>query len=264
MVQPILDQARDLGINLLDTAECYGDHLSESLIGQAIAGHRDQWIIATKFGHKYISHMNRSEPRSAADVERQLEDSLAALRTDYVDLYQYHSVRNEEYDDVPLRQALENAVKAGKVRHVGCSISPPDNLHQTDRAAIMNVKAIQVLYNRLDRRAEAAVLPSCRRQNLGVLARVPLASGYLSGRYKPGVKFAPGDVRSGHDAREVEARLREVERIAREEVPPGVNMAQWALAWCLRHPAVHTVIPGCKDPEQVRSNAAAVELVKEG
>ena len=98
---------------------------------------------------------------------------------------------------------------------------------------------------------------------MGVLARVPLASGYLSGKYKPGAVFAGNDVRHRHDAELTRRKLEEVERIAREEVPAGVDMASWALAWCLKHPAVTTVIPGCKDPAQVEANARAAELIAE-
>ena len=256
----ILGRAKELGINFLDTAECYGDHLSESLIGRAIEGERDQWIIATKFGHKYHGFMNRSEPRSATEVMRQLEDSLRALRTDHVDIYQYHSVRNSEFDDETLRNALAEAKQAGKIRHIGASISPPDNIHQVTNAPAAQVETIQVLYNRLDRAAETAVLPACQRLNLGVLARVPLASGFLSGKYKPGVAFAPGDFRSTQDQQKLDARLREVEQIAKSEVPPGAPMAQWALAWCLQNTAITCVIPGCKDVQQVESNALAGDM----
>lgn len=257
----ILDKAADLGINFIDTAECYGHHLSESLIGQAIEGKREKWIIATKFGHEYVGHLDRLEPRSAKEVMKQLEDSLVALRTDYVDLYQYHSMRNNEYDDLPLKEALAKAKKQGKIRHIGASISPPDNTHQTDRATEMDVETIQVLYNRLDKRAEKAVLPSCVKQNLGVLARVPLASGFLSGKYKPGDQFGANDVRAGYGKADLDEKLREVQRIAKEEAPQGVNLAQWALAWCLKNPAIHIVIPGCKNIQQMESNAKAVELL---
>jgi aryl-alcohol dehydrogenase-like predicted oxidoreductase len=259
-VDAMFDRARDLGINLIDTAECYGDHLAESLIGAAIQRDRERWIVATKFGHKFHGHMNRSEPRSARDVMQQLEDSLRALRSDYIDIYQYHSVRNDEFDDPELREALQRARAAGKIRHLGASISPPDNLYQTEGASAAGVEVIQVLYNRLDRRAEAAVLPSCQRQNLGVLARVPLASGFLSGKYRPGASFSGRDFRSGQDPARLRATLEEVQRIAQEEVPAGVDMAQWALAWCLRHAAVTAVIPGCKSVQQVEANAAAAKL----
>jgi aryl-alcohol dehydrogenase-like predicted oxidoreductase len=261
-VTAMLNRARELDINFIDTAECYGDHLSESLIGGAIASRRSDWIIATKFGHKFHGYMNRSEPRSPADVLIQLEDSLRALRTDYIDLYQYHSMRNSEFDDAELREMLQQAKKAGKIRHIGSSISPNDNTHRVDGATAADVETIQVIYNRLDRKPEEKVFPSCQRQNLGVLARVPLASGLLSGKYKPGAKFPPGDVRHDRKQEQLDAQLAEVEQIQRKEVPAGVNMAQWALAWCLRNPAVSCVIPGCKDVKQVESNATAAELVE--
>lgn len=104
----------------------------------------------------------------------------------------------------------------------------------------------------------------CEKQGLGVLARVPLASGFLSGKYRPGAVFGKSDVRSRRDAAEQNRLLEEVERIRREEVPDGVDMAAWALAWCLKHQAVTCVIPGCKDVPQVEANAAAVKLVAAG
>lgn len=259
-VDRMFDRARDRGLNLIDTAECYGDHLSESLIGKAIERDRANWIVATKFGHKYHGYMNRSEPRTPADVRVQLEDSLRALRTDYIDLYQYHSVRNGEFDDAGLREMLQKAKEAGKIRHIGSSISPNDNMHQVEGAPAAHVETIQVVYNRLERKPEEGVLPACQRLDLGVMARVPLASGFLSGKYKPGATFKAGDTRHEKKQEEIDAKLREVEQIQRAEVPPGVNMAQWALAWCLQHEAVTCVIPGCKNVEQVESNAAAANL----
>jgi len=259
-VDRMFDRCRDLGINLIDTAECYGDHLSERLIGNAIQRDRERWVVATKFGHKFHGYMNRTDERAARHVREQLEGSLRALKTDYVDVYQYHSVRNSEFDDPEVRQALQEAKRAGKVRHIGSSISPNDNLHQVDGASEADVETIQVIYNRLDRKPEERAFPSCTRQDLGVLARVPLASGFLSGKYKPGARFGVGDYRHEKKQGEIDRILREVEAIQREEVPPGVAMATWALAWCLQHAAVSAVIPGCKSVEQVESNAAAAEL----
>lgn len=261
-VNRLLGRARELGINLIDTAECYGDHLSESLIGQAIKGERDHWIIATKFGHKFHSNFERTDHWSPQEVVQQLEASLKALGTDYVDLYQFHSGGDEAFDQDELWEALNQQVKAGKVRYLGISISSrSENLYQTQRATEVGARAIQVVYNRLDRRPEQRVLPSCREQDLGVLARVPLASGFLSGKYQPGAKFTRGDdVRSLHDEGEVQKQLKRVQEIQQTEVPEGVPMAPWALAWCLQHPAVTCVIPGCKTLEQVESNASAAEL----
>lgn len=258
-VDAILDKAKELGINLLDTAECYGpDHLSESFIGDYIArGRRDEWVIATKFGHRREEQWENAW--SADEVRKQLEDSLRALKTDYIDLYQFHSGSDEVFDNDDLWTMLDKQVEAGKIRHLGISIGSNDNLYQTDKATELNAKAIQVVYNRIDRKPEERVFPSCIRQDLGVLARVPLASGFLSGKYKPGAVFED-NVRGRRDREEMDKALRLVEQIRQEEVPPGVDMATWALAWCLQHPAVTCVIPGCKSPEQVEQNAAAAAL----
>jgi aryl-alcohol dehydrogenase-like predicted oxidoreductase len=121
--------------------------------------------------------------------------------------------------------------------------------------------AIQVVYNRLDRGPEETAFPTCVERDLGVLARIPLASGFLGGKYRPGAQFTgKSDLRSGWDRQRIEDRLRQVQQIQEEEVPDGVPMAPWALAWCLQHPAVTCVIPGCKTVEQVESNASAADL----
>jgi aryl-alcohol dehydrogenase-like predicted oxidoreductase len=261
-VSRIMDAAREEGVNLIDTAECYGDHLSERLIGQSIQRDRADWIVATKFGHKFHGHLHRTDERTAADAVTQVEASLRALQTDYIDLLQYHSLRFEEFDNDDLSAALQKMVGCGKVRHLGNSISAQTrkNVDQVEASSRRGVAAIQVIYNRLDPAAEEGVFPLCQAQDLGVLARVPLASGYLGGKYSPGASFAAGDIRARHDRDAVDEKLRQVERIAREEVPAGVEMPQWALAWCLKHPAVTAVIPGSKDPDQLRSNARAAAL----
>jgi aryl-alcohol dehydrogenase-like predicted oxidoreductase len=258
----ILDRARELGINLVDTAECYGDHLSEQLVGRAIKHDREKWIVATKFGHHFMGHLKREQLWSPKDVDKQLHESLRALGTDFIDLYQFHSGSNEAFDQDELWETLHRHVVSGKIHHIGISVSPNTNMHQVSRASMVGVSTIQVVYNRLDRASEAEVLPSCEEQALGILARVPLASGLLSGKYKLGDTFDnPDDVRTQRNPADTQRQLAEVERIGREEVPAGVPMAAWALAWCLQNEAVTCVIPGCKSPEQVSSNAAAADLV---
>jgi myo-inositol catabolism protein IolS len=259
-VDPMFDRARDLGINFIDTAECYGDHTSERLIGAAIQRDRAKWIVATKFGHKYHGYMNRTEPRSPADIRQQLEDSLKALRTDYVDIYQYHSWGDDQFFNDDVQAELEKQMSAGKVRHLGNSVGKNDNVKQIVASQDKNIEVIQIIYNRLDRTPEKTTFPICIEQDLGVMARVPLASGFLSGKYKPGHKFPEGDVRSGRDQAMMDEKLREVEKIAKTELPKGVDMATWALAWVLQHPAVTAVIPGVKSVDQVESNAKASDL----
>jgi len=260
-VDQMFERARELGINLVDTAECYGDHLSERLVANAIRRDRDKWIVATKFGHHFHGYLDRTTVYDPADVRQQLEASLKALQTDHVDLYQFHSGNNEMFQTPGLWEMLREQVKAGKVRRLGISVSPNDNMFQVDRATDVGAEAIQVVYNRLDRKPEEGLLQSCLRQDLGALARVPLASGLLTGKYKPGTQFPPDDVRSTQDRQRIEQKLAEVQQIIATEVPVVINVAQWALAWCLRHEAMTCVIPGCKDVKQVESNAAAAELV---
>jgi myo-inositol catabolism protein IolS len=262
-VTPLFAKALELGINFIDTAECYGDHLSEQFIGQALHDlhARAQFILATKFGHHFVAPFNRTEPRSGPEVAEQLDASLQALQTDYIDLYQYHSWGDAQFEDDGVRVVLEKAQQAGKIRHLGNSL--PGSVktpRQIEQSHTFHVEAIQLVYNRLQQHAADHLFPVCERLHLGVLARVPLASGLLSGKYRPGAKFAENDVRTQWQAAGIDQRLVEVQRIAQTEVPPGVPMARWALAWCLTSPAVQCVIPGCKTPQQVEDNARAADL----
>jgi len=267
-VDAIFNKARALGVNLIDTAECYGDHTSEAFIGKSIEKDRANWIVATKFGHKFHGPFNRTDERKASDVRPQVEASLKALRTDYIDLLQYHSVKPEEFFDTAVRDELQKLVKEGKVRFIGNSIgnaavTGEGNNPQAARSTEFNVTALQVIYNRLDQRpaeGKQSVFDDAIKQDLGILARVPLASGLLSGKYKPGTKFEEGDVRAKWKDPNLDAKLEQVQQIAKTEVPPGVDMATWALAWCLQHPAVTSVIPGCKSDKQLEQNAKAAEL----
>jgi aryl-alcohol dehydrogenase-like predicted oxidoreductase len=258
-VDAILSRAKELGINLIDTAECYGPHhLSESFIGDFLSrDRREDWVVASKFGHKW--HEKWGHAWSVDDVRNQLEESLSALKTDYIDLYQFHSGSDEEFNNDDLWTMLDKQVQAGKIRNLGISIGSNSNIYQTSNATKVGAKAIQVVYNRIDQIPEKQVFPSCLEQDLGVLARVPLASGFLSGKYKPGAVFED-NVRKGRNPQEMNEKLRIIEEIQRNEVPEGVNMAEWALAWCLQHSAVTCVIPGCKSVEQVEVNARAAEL----
>lgn len=261
-VDQMIRRAGELGINLIDTAECYGDHKSEELVGNAIKGQRKDWIVATKFGHKFHANFERTTHFDPPSVQKQLEESLRALKTDYIDLYQFHSGSNEDFDNPDLWEMLARQVEIGKIRAVGLSITTANPPLQIQKMSGYGISALQVIYNRLSREPEQDIFPTCQKEDIGVLTRVPLASGFLSGKYQPDTQFTnPDDVRSLRDPESIHQQLLEVEKIKATEVPEGVDMAQWALAWCLRHPAVTTVIPGCRNVEQVESNARAVELL---
>lgn len=263
----VFDAARETGINLIDTAECYGDHLSESLIGSAIERDRERWIIGTKFGHHFDRNFRRTDEYAPEQVQRQLDESLKALRTDYVDLYLYHSWTDAGFYDDDVLAVLHQAKAAGKIRHIGNSIASEskedkDTLKQIQASQARGIEVIQLVYNRLTRDAETnGAFEACQEQNLGVLARVPLASGFLSGKYTPESRFQKGaDLRGSWRLERIREMSEAAQKIQYEEVPEGVPMARWALAWCLQHPAVTCVIPGCKSPDQLRENAAAADL----
>lgn len=261
----IIATAKDHGINLLDTAPCYGmNHLSETLVGHAIASSRSHWILATKFGHEKISPTQNRQAWSAAEVRQQLEASLRALGTDYIDLYQFHSGSNEAFDNEELWEMLNKQKQAGKIRHLGISVSRQSKEwreYQTRKASGVGASAIQVKYNRIERDAEHEILPECLAQDLGVLARVPLASGLLSGRYQTLTSFDESDARAGkYDAQTIARMQQDIEEVLENELPEEMTLPQYALAWSLSHPAVSCVIPGCKTPEHVRMNASVADL----
>ena len=257
----ILDKAEELGINLIDTAECYGDHLSERLIGDYLSRHnRALWFVATKFGHHFNRFLDRTDDFSAAGVRKQLEASLQALRIERIELYQFHSGSDSQALNEDLWTMLAEQKQAGKIRHLGISILGKGSEAQAREARRLGAEVLQVIYNRLDRRPEQLYFPHAQQDNLGILARVPLASGLLSGKYRAGVKFPANDWRSTFDLERTRRELTEVEHIRQTEVPAGVALPQWALAWCLKNPQVSAVIPGCQDPAQVASNAAAADL----
>ena len=258
----ILDAAAESGMNLIDTAECYGDHLSERLIGDYLARHdRSKWVVATKFGHQFNRFMDRTDRFSAEAVREQLEASLRALRCENIDLYQFHSGNDAEFENEALWEMLRAQKSAGKIGHLGVSILGKGSEHQAKHASEAGAEVLQIIYNRLDRRPEQLYFPQAERDGLGILARVPLASGFLSGKYKPGATFAGNDFRSTFTAEQVREKVEQAERIQREEVPTGVKMSQWAMAWCLKDRLVSAVIPGCKSAEQVRENAGAAKLM---
>jgi myo-inositol catabolism protein IolS len=264
-VKRMLERAHDLGINFVDTAECYGDHVVESLIGKSIQPRRTEWIVATKFGHAYLGSPQKTDAWSADQVRRQLEDSLRALQTDYIDLYQFHSGGNDAFRNDGLWTMLHQQVQAGKIRWLGLSLAADlmlrNDLQQLRAATDAGISVVQVVYNRLQRKAEEDVFPLCRAQGFGVLARVPLAKGFLGGHYRAGAVFPQNDTRSTYDMEFNNRQLELVEKIRQEELPAGQSMAQWALAWCLKNAVVSSAIVGSKNLAQLDQNAGASQLI---
>lgn len=264
-VDKIVNKANELGINFIDTGECYGDHLSESLIGNAIHKNREKWIIATKFGHKYHGFQQmRTTHFSPKQIAEQLDDSLKALKTDFLDIYQFHSPTNKEFFNEDVWAFLEKKIQEGKIRHIGialiASAVDKNDMFQLENAEKAKVEMLQIVYNRINKKAEEKILPFCQKHNLGTVSRIPLARGHLSGKYDLNTTFPSNDRRSFEDKEQTCRQLKFVQELKKTEVPKGINMAQWALAWCLQNPAIAAVIPGIKNVEQVEINAKSADL----
>jgi aryl-alcohol dehydrogenase-like predicted oxidoreductase len=257
----VVDAALDAGITLFDTADVYGDKGgSESFLGEVLEGRRDRVVLATKFGHDMGYGI---EPRGSREyVRRAIDESLRRLRTDYVDLYQYHRP-----DGVtPFAEtfgALDELVREGKVRHVGHSNLEAAQVEEVDGLAReqgwSRPVSAQNRYSLLHRDPEEDLLPVCERLGLGVLPYFPLASGLLTGKYRRGEARPQGTRLAERDevfTDETFDRLEALEAYADER---GISLLDVAIGGLLAQPAVASVISGATKPEQVRANAAAGE-----
>jgi myo-inositol catabolism protein IolS len=259
-VDRIFSRAQELGINFVDTAECYGgEHLSERLVGNSIKGNRDRWVIATKFGHNHSNGLSDENYRGA-QVLIQLEASLRALQTDYIDVYQIHSATDDLFNNDELWTMLDKQVQAGKVRWLGNSIGMPQMRKQVFKSSEYGISVLQTIYNAVNSKAQEILFPSAQKQDLGIIARVPLASGFLSGKYQPGHEFPATDVRSMRPQAGLDREVGAALELLRDK-PDGMAAASWANAWCLSSPQVASVIPGIKSLEQLEINALAGDIV---
>jgi aryl-alcohol dehydrogenase-like predicted oxidoreductase len=255
----VVDAALDTGVTLLDTADVYGNKGgSESFLGEVLEGRRHRIVLATKFGQDMG---DGTEARgSRAYIHRAIDASLQRLRTDVVDLYQYHTPDNI----TPFEEtfgALDELVRAGKVRYVGHSNLDAAQVEEVDaicreRGFARPVSA-QNQYSLLRREAEEELLPTCERLGIGVLPYFPLASGLLTGKYRRGEPRPEGTRLSDREAvftDETFDRIEALEEFAKER---GLTLLQLAIGGLLGQPAISSVIAGATKPEQVRANVEA-------
>jgi aryl-alcohol dehydrogenase-like predicted oxidoreductase len=249
------------GINFIDTANVYGQGASETLLGEVLPGYdRSSYVLATKL---YFPMSETDRGLSAAQVHKQIDASLARLRTDYVDLYQCH-----RYDeDTPLEetmQALTEVVEQGKARHIGFSEWSPEQIRRSlELPGVARWVSSQPQYSMLWRVPEAEVIPLCEREEISQIVWSPLGQGVLTGKYQPG-EPPPSDSRAASDEMSgfidrliADPVLEAVQRLRPVAEGAGLTMPQLALAWVLRQPNVASAIVGASRPEQVRANASA-------
>lgn len=261
----VVDAALDAGINLLDTADVYGGHhgRSEDLLGAALQSHnRDQVIVATKFGGdlRGVAGDPPGPPGSAPYVRWACEGSLRRLRVDTIDLYQYH-VPNWEVPIEETLDALDELVREGKVRYVGCSNFTAGQLLEAERVSrvnsVVHFVTLQNEYSLLRREIERDVIPVCERLGVSVLPYFPLASGLLSGKYRR-AEPAPADTRlAGRDELATDLEWDAIEAFERLAAERGIELIDVAIGGLAAQPMVASVIAGATAPEQVRRNARA-------
>jgi aryl-alcohol dehydrogenase-like predicted oxidoreductase len=262
-----IHRALELGVTFLDTAQLYGPMTNEELVGRAVRGHRDEYVIATKFARRLEESTVPGDittigplDGSAAHVRASIDGSLSRLGTDHVDLYYLHRVD----PNVPIEEtvgAMGELVQQGKVRHIGLSEAAPETIRRAH--AVHPVTAVQTEYSMWTRDPESGVLATCRELGIGFVAYSPLGRGFLSGRFTSPDDLDEGDFRrsgprfTGDNLTANLALARKVAEIAAEK---SVTPAQLALAWVLAQGEDIVPIPGTKRRKYLQENAAALDV----
>jgi aryl-alcohol dehydrogenase-like predicted oxidoreductase len=262
-----LRAAVDCGVNFIDTADVYGMGRSERLIAQLKRERKDEIIVATKAGRRLSPHT--ADGYNEKNLTAFIEDSLRNLSTGCLDLVQLHCPPTDVYYRPELFEGLDRLVAAGKIRYYGVSVERVEEALKAIEYG--GVQTVQIIFNCFRQRPAELLFEEAKRRQVGILARVPLASGMLSGKLTRKSQFAADDHRNfnrhgeAFDVGETfsgvdyDTALEAVEQI-RLLLPPGVTMAQFALRWILMFDSVTCAIPGAKRPEQVRENCAASDL----
>jgi aryl-alcohol dehydrogenase-like predicted oxidoreductase len=259
-----IHRALELGVSFLDTAELYGPYTNEELVGRAIAGRRDEVVLATKFGIRLAATpenpVNRVIDGSRENVRRSIEGSLGRLGVEHVDLYYQHRIDPA----TPIEEtvgALAELVQEGKIRHLGLSEAAPETIRRAH--AVHPITAVQTEYSLWTRDPEAEIIPTCRELGIGFVPYSPLGRGFLSGRFKSPDELAPDDFRR-HGPRfqgeNLQANLRIVAKVEEIAAEKGVTPGQLALAWVLAQGDDVVPIPGTKRRTYLEENIAAADV----
>ena len=262
----IIERAFDAGINFIDTANVYNAGESERIVGKAVQAFRDDVLIATKVSGAMGEGLNRSGT-SRHHIMMAVEDSLRRLDTDRIDLYYLHRWNALTPIEESLR-ALDDCVRQGKVRYIGCSNFDAWRLCEawwkSDRMNLEKFVCLQPLYNIVNRDIEVELLPFCKAYDVGVVSYSPLARGVLTGKYLPGQPPPPGSRAARQDRRILQTELREESYGVAQKLQPlaaahDKTLAQFALAWALANPRITSVIIGPKNLEQLEDNLGCLD-----
>jgi aryl-alcohol dehydrogenase-like predicted oxidoreductase len=251
-------RARDLGVTFFDTADSYGFGRSESLLGLVLSRTRQNVVIATKVGVMRSSDGSLRKDFSRQHVFHAVDGSLKRLRTDYIDLYQVHNPTLDDLLREEIQEAMARLQEIGKIRYWGISISTVQ-----EGIEIINRdwgNALQVLYNALNQEPAQELFPLAKQKGYGIIARVPLASGLLSGKFRPETTFATDDVRQNFlTAKRLEEATPRIDEMKSIVGGASKSLAEAALQFVLADEAVSSTIPGARNVRQVEMNVAASE-----
>lgn len=251
-------RARELGVTLYDTADSYGFGRSESLLGIVLSRYRQEVVIATKVGVVRTSSGELKKDFSRQHIFHAVDGSLKRLRTDYIDLYQVHNPTMEELKREEIQDAMERLQDAGKIRFWGVSVSTPEEGVEVIQRKWAH--ALQVLFNILNQAPAQVLLPLAKEKGYGVIARVPLASGLLTGKFRIDSLFASDDVRQNFlTPRRLHEAIQRVDEVKSIIGGATRNLAEGALRFVLADEAVSSTIPGARNPRQVEMNVAALD-----
>ena len=263
----VLEKAIERGINFFDTADVYGDGKSEQLIGQVLKSTDQKIYVATKFGRRLDPHVSSGYTKD--NLERFLDRSLGNLGVDTIDLIQLHCPPIDLYYKPEVFEALDSFVEQGKIQHYGVSVEKvEEGLKAIEYPGVVSV---QIIFNIFRQRPSELFFEQCKKKNIAVIARVPLASGLLTGKMSLATKFPEDDHRNYNrqgkffDVGETfsgvdfEIGLKAVEELKRIK-PDDISCVQMALKWILMHSEVSCVIPGAKNTKQLEENISASEL----
>ena len=256
-----IETALDLGVNFIDTSDAYGAGYSETLLGNALKGKRDKVILATKGGN-VMTGPNRGKRIFDPDyISRVMEESLTRLQTDYIDLYQLHNPTVDVIERGEVWAVLERAKQAGKIRHYGVSINSMEEGIAAGKDG--RAETIQVEYNLLAQEPAEKMFPLAQQANVGIIARVPLRRGILTGKLTAAdeQRFQGEDVRARSFKGEAFAKeLAKADQLRFLVHGKVRTFVQAALAFCIAHPAVSITIPGARNSAQMGENAAGADV----
>jgi len=252
-IESIFFKSRDFGINFIDCAECYGNHLSETIIGEIIYKNRNSWIVASKFGH-YNNSKRLENKFDLKSVKKQLEKSLTSLKIDCIDIYYFHSGNDDDFFNDDLWNYLNTQVKLGKIKYLGLSLKHDlvknNYLDQAKKASKYNIKFIQTVYNYLNTDSDKFLFDICNENNIEIITRMPLAKGILSGYYKNNQDFLPEDDR---------LKFKKINDLYFKRIKnelshiPRDKLASWSLNWVLENKNVKSSVMAFRNTNQLEN-----------